>query len=246
MEIRNIAGKCHVVTFYQWENIATNIMVVEGEDAIYICDTFLGPACMEQLQRELLDALPPKQIKIFNSHADWDHHWGNCFFEGKEIIGHELTRSIIIERGQSDLESQIHYKQGNVSILPPNRTFKNKLEFERDGITFFHSPGHTPDSSSCLARTSGRLYSVLFTGDNVESPIPYINSSHLDEYMTTLERYLDLDVSYVVPGHGIPVAGNELIVENINYLEKLKAGQDVVLDGDFAKQIHEENLKVIG
>ena len=97
----------------------------------------------------------------------------------------------------SDFEKRRFAKEEIVIVLP-NRTFSDRLAFEEDGIEFFHSPGHTADSSSCYDRVDR----VLFVGDNVEEPLHYENTDDLGDYTRTLNHYLELDAKHIVTSHG--------------------------------------------
>ena len=85
-------------------------------------------------------------------------------------------------------------------------------------MRFFHTPGHTLDSSSCLDERDR----VLFVGDNVESPIPYLNNVNFDQYIRTLKSYLELDWKYIIAGHDPLLETPDLIKQNIDYLRKFR------------------------
>lgn len=59
---------------------------------------------MEIVKEYIKANLPEKEILVFNSHADWDHIWGNCAFEGVTIIGHEKTRTRMQEIGEFEVK----------------------------------------------------------------------------------------------------------------------------------------------
>src|SRR5512143_1492701 len=42
---------------------------------------------------------------VINTHYHADHAWGNCFFPGATVIGHALSRQVMLEKGQASLES---------------------------------------------------------------------------------------------------------------------------------------------
>jgi hypothetical protein len=72
----------------------------------------------------------------------------------------------------------------------------------------------------------------LFVGDNVETPIPYLNEPDLATYIASLNLYLELDWNYLVAGHD-PLQSNDLLVrENIEYLEGVAEWSIDMLDLD--------------
>ena len=127
-----------------------------------------------------------KPVVVFNSHADWDHIWGNCFFKEAMILGHENCRIRIQKDGPADLKRNAMRQQGEVILVPPTATFEESYVFDDDEIEFFYSPGHTIDSSSCFDHKE----KVLFVGDNVESDVPYVNHLNFDTYISSLQGYL--------------------------------------------------------
>ena len=51
---------------------------------------------MTILTNSLFNEIAGREVLVVNSHADWDHPWGNNYFTGERratIIGHELCRA---------------------------------------------------------------------------------------------------------------------------------------------------------
>jgi len=156
-----------------------------------------------------------KKSIAFNSHYDWDHIWGNVAFQNSWIISSDLTRTAIEKRGQEQLqENKADFAREEIEITLPNLTFSSRMVFENDGVEFFHSPGHTADSSSCYDRVDR----ILFVGDNVEDPLHYENADDLRDYVQTLKNYLKLDAKYIVTSHG-GVSDNKFVQST---LERVK------------------------
>lgn len=242
MEIRKLGKRTILCTFTELEGYPTNVLLLEGNARIYTCDTFLGPRAMQEIEQEASQGFHgTKENIVFNSHGDWDHHWGNCFFHNASIIAHRETRKCIIKSGDHDLSIHGDHAMGKVIITPPSTTFTRELTFHDDGISFFHAPGHTPDSSACMDLING----VLFAGDDVEYPIPCISSPDVSTFIDTLTSFLEMEVALVIPGHGIPVAGLDLVRDNLRYLESLEAGNPAVPSLPRAREIHGENEKIL-
>ncbi|MCY6959415.1 MBL fold metallo-hydrolase [Clostridium brassicae] len=222
MKVDRIGSRGFVFTFDELLNTefncTTNIYVIDGKSHIFICDTFLGPKSMLLIKKFIDKYLKKKEIIIFNSHSDWDHIWGNCFFKEQLIIAHENTIKNIEKNAQVELNKYRNYCQGKVSICLPNIIFTDKIHFYEEGIEFIYSPGHTNDSASCIDRVDN----ILFAGDNVESPNPYLNSNNFDEYERTLTNYIFMEVKRIIPGHG-EITDYDLVIKNLNYIKKLKS-----------------------
>jgi cyclase len=237
-----VGNRCIVFSFDDLADASpTNVLVILGSRHVFVCDTFLGPDPMAIVAEEIRKKHSNNPWIVFNSHADWDHHWGNCFFKNATIVSQEATRKIIEASGAGELVTFKEYIRGKVEIVPPNEVFLGRLRFPNEGIEFVHTPGHTSDSSSCIDLED----KVLFAGDNLEVPIPYLTTPDLDSYIETLKDYLGLDIEHVVPGHGTIVASKSLVSDNLAYLEALKKGDVVAVDSPRWKAIHEQNTRVL-
>lgn len=245
MHVQKI-GKRGLVFSFENDYIGdtTNVYVINTEETIFVCDTFLGPDSMEKVvnHEELKEDFKKKRIIVFNSHFDWDHVWGNSFFKDELIISHEKCKENLIKNGEEDLEKHGKQKEGEDELVIPKLTFGDKLVFEKEGVKFFHSPGHTSGSSSCYDSYD----QVLFVGDNLEKPIPYLNVAPIDDYLVSLKKYTTLKVKHIIPGHG-EIAASELLEKNLTYLEEVKNLQfDLKSYGEKQKKIHINNMKTIG
>lgn len=198
-----------------------NIYVIAGSEHLFICDTGFGSETVDEILSYLKErSLLSKPIIAFNSHADYDHVWGNHMFTNSPIIAQELSPSIFEKEGEELLKLYSSHKRGEVILTPPNKLFKEKLVFQEDDIEFYHTPGHTLESSSCYDRRD----KILFVGDNIETPFPYINFPNLKEYKSTLEEYLTRNVTVLLSGHDKIMYDKNLIKENLDYLKQLENG----------------------
>lgn len=222
MEIKHVGKRGIVFTFDDLStpdySSPTNVYVINTRKKFFLCDTFLGPASMKEVREYLEKKYGEKDYMVFNSHSHWDHHWGNSAFPKSKIIAHELCMEDMRKNAESELEKNAKFKRGKVTITYPNLLFKHNLNFEEEQILIFHSPGHTLDSSSCYDSKD----KVLFAADNLEEPIPYINSNleGLKEYIESLKHYASLDIEVIIPGHGL-VSDKSLLEANLQYLENL-------------------------
>src|SRR5689334_20482302 len=83
------------------EAMEVDAYAIITERYVVLGDTLLCPEDMAQVMQEIQDALAGRQLLVINSHADWDHAWGNGYFTGAHtapIIAHQHCRT----RLQSD------------------------------------------------------------------------------------------------------------------------------------------------
>jgi glyoxylase-like metal-dependent hydrolase (beta-lactamase superfamily II) len=240
MKIREIGKRGTLFTFDDLNGFETNCYLINCEKYIFVVDTFLGPQSMEGIKDYIESKLQSKPVIVFNSHFHFDHIWGNCAFKGSIIISHDGCRKLMEEYSNGELEEYGKYKKGEVNIVYPNLTFTDKLIFEEEGIEFFHTPGHSDDSASFIDRVDR----VLFVGDNIESPIPYLCTEDLDRYIATLESYCKTDVEFIVCGH---CDGNRALVErNLDYVKKFKDRNVREFEEGECSEIHRVNLQTLG
>jgi len=199
----------------------TNVYAIVGSRHVFVVDTFLGPEPMEEVKTRLVnEGIAKKPIVVFNTHADYDHFWGNQSFEGSLIVSHDSALRRIRTQGEEGLKEYREHMIGRVKLTPPSLVFRKKLTFVEDGVEFFYTPGHTGDSASCFDSVDG----VLLPGDNLETPYPYINLLNLKEYTQSLDEYTRLDAKVIIPGHDPPQRDKTLLEENLAYIRGVASG----------------------
>jgi glyoxylase-like metal-dependent hydrolase (beta-lactamase superfamily II) len=234
MIIRQIGKRGTLFTF----DDKISVFLITGTRFHLLCDTHLGPDSMAEIRKFLQDHSLHDRVVIFNSHSDWDHIWGNCAFPGSCIIGQERCRERMEERGEYDLVENNSLKRGDVRITPPNLLFSTRLFLEDEEIEFSYAPGHTADSAICYDRTD----SVLYLGDLVEDPIPYLDAGDLDQYLVTLRSLITHPAQILVSGHS-GIVTRDLIVKNMKYISDIRDGIRVdsrIFTG--YEQVHQWNL----
>jgi len=221
MAVRDISKVGNRGVIFTFEDDIT-VYLVNAEKSWFLCDTHLGPQSMECIKQYISTQSNKKEVIVFNSHSDWDHIWGNCAFEGGIIIGHETCRNRMNEIGVFDLARLTEYHQGIVRIVLPNLTFSDRLTFVDDEIEFIYAPGHTIDSCLCFDSKD----SVLFVGDLVESPIPYLDFEDLEAYMKTLDFIKNFPAMVKISSHS-GIIHHALIESNKSYVKDVFQGNPI-------------------
>src|SRR5215207_476428 len=70
--------------------------VVVSERYVVLIDTLINRRTAEALLEIARPHLPGRQVLVVNTHADWDHAWGNHVFAGSSAV---LPAPIIASRG---------------------------------------------------------------------------------------------------------------------------------------------------
>lgn len=214
--------------------------------------------------------------KVVTTHADPDHLWGNKLVEEAEIIcskacSDELysikPKSIKLTRLLGSIFSLIPffslpkighwlknmaapYNVDNIEIIPPNRTFSGELKIDvggREVILIEAGPAHTEGDVMVYLPDA----KVLYTGDLIFNGVtPPMWAGPTENWLSCLNKILEMDVEHIVPGHGA-VTDKNGVKKVIHYLEYIndavikrhkmglsveKAVYDIIKDEDFKRQ----------
>ncbi len=222
MIARSVGSRGMLLTF----DDGISVYLIHGSRVTVLCDTHLGPDSMAAIQPYLNRNRRSNPLMIFNSHADWDHIWGNCAFPDSFIIAHEACRTRMEDRGIFDLNENRAQVRGDVVLRFPDLTFRDHLTLADEGIVFSAAPGHTVDSAICYDQRD----KVLYLGDLVEEPIPYLDAADLNQYLKTLQGLWDHEAETLVSAHS-GIISRDLIPKNMGYIRNIQDG--VSIDSSF-------------
>jgi cyclase len=179
---------------------------------------------------------------VIDSHHHGDHAYGNAVWakEGATIISQKLCADWLRTKGPKEFEAAGKGKTGRKDIAEsflkvPDLIFDDKLVLD-DGTQraelLFLGHAHTPgDAFLYLPK-----HKLLCTGDAcVNGAFNYTGHSDTASWIRVMERAKQLDVKYVLPGHG-PVANKDVLDKQRNYFVELRAQIQKGLDAgkDFA------------
>lgn len=195
-----------------------NTGVIIGDDSVMIVDAQATPR-LANMVVEKIRTVTDKPIKyVVLTHYHAVRVLGASAFGASEIIASEKARSMIVERGQEDWDSEFgrfpRLFQGHESIPGltwPTLTFNDRLTLylgkRRVDLRFLgraHTAGdivaHVPDEN------------VLFTGDIVEAHSAcYCGDAHFQDWPQTLAAIRALQPSAIAPGRGDALVGTEQV-----------------------------------
>ncbi|MGH7597769.1 MAG: MBL fold metallo-hydrolase [bacterium] len=220
--------------------------VIIGDNYTVVWDSLSHPRDMQPV----LPLLEQKYWVLVYTHADWDHIWGTAALpdHGKTIIAHWLSIARFEEEAPGELREKQIVQPGawdDVVLAPPTLTIEDEFELTLGNISvhLHYLPGHTLD---CIVGFIPE-WGILLAGDTVETPLPVINAdSPIEKWIAGLQKWEnDTRVQHVIPAHG-RIGGRELLRQNIDYLQNLRAGipPDVPDDlDDFYRETHEKNMR---
>jgi glyoxylase-like metal-dependent hydrolase (beta-lactamase superfamily II) len=186
-----------------------------------VVDTLCCPADMLPVQLYAVKSGRSRPLLVVNTHADWDHVWGNSTFAGHPIVAHRLCLERLRRDGQAEIDRMRRENPGcpPIPLQVPDWVFDGSLSIAGGDLTFqlLDTAGHTEDSVSVHVPELG----LLVAGDAVEYPLPRLSQAGLTQrYIRELYRLSALKTRTVIPSHG-PVSGPELIQANAHYLRTL-------------------------
>jgi glyoxylase-like metal-dependent hydrolase (beta-lactamase superfamily II) len=214
-----------------------------GTKSAVVIDTLARPQDMAPFL-ELIErsGLP---CSVVDTHADWDHAWGNCAFPKSAILGHTDCYTRLRSReARETLARKRRERPGfydGVRLVAPSATFDTQMTIDAGGfeVELHHLPGHTSDSIVAYVPAHG----LLVAGDCVEDPFPLLESGPLDEWIARLRSWAARDIKTVVPAHG-PVSGPELLLANAEYLSSLRSEPSCpVASPSFYVEAHRRNVE---
>ncbi len=186
-----------------------NSGVVIGDDSVLVVDAQATPTMAEDVIARIRTVTdkPVKHVVLSHYHAV--RVLGASGYAGAEIITSDVTRDMIVERGQQDMDSEIgrfprlfRGKESIPGLTWPDITFHREMTLwlGRREVRIIHvGRSHTAgDTVVWLPKER-----VMFAGDTVEfGATPYCGDAHFADWPGTLEKIRKLAPEKLVPGRG--------------------------------------------
>jgi cyclase len=196
----------------------SNAGLVTGDGVSLLVDTLFDVP----LTRNMLEGLEPitgtKPIgTLVNTHSNGDHWFGNQLLKDREIIASEAAVEEMPNAGPERLEALKEmpgaigdfareifgpFDWSDFEPTMPTRSFKGQLDLDVGGTKvelIELGPAHTAGDIVAWVPSAKTLFTgdLLFIGGT-----PIIWAGPLSNWVAACDFMLNLDVEYVVPGHG--------------------------------------------
>ncbi len=234
----------------EFDGMEVDCYLLATERFLLFCDTLIRPADMATVSAMLPGELRKRPVLVMDSHADWDHAWGNGYFTGEHaapLIAHEHCRQRLeSEEARTFLASyQKTYPNHfhTVVLTPPTVTFHDKLSLHGGDLTveLFSAPGHCADH---IAAWLPELQ-LLLAFDAVETPIPLLkDAASAPSMLSTLERFLSLHPQRVLCSHG-RTTSPAIIQANLAYFREIERRCRAVLARHRPTEVELEHASVL-
>ena len=186
-----------------------NSGVIIGDESVLVIDAQATPKLARQVIEKIRTVTDKPISHVVLSHYHAVRVLGAYAYDAKDIIMSDKARSMVVERGQEDWDSEFDrfprlFKgyQEIPGLTWPTTTFEKKMSVflgkRRIDLYFLgraHTAGdiviHVPDSNA------------LFTGDIVEyKSACYCGDAHLQDWPRTLKNIAKFQAVSLVPGRG--------------------------------------------
>ena len=225
-EIQHPQVDSRIRIFRAGEEVDT--FVVSTSRFVVFIDTMSTPALMQQVIENVRPDIDGRLVLVVNTHADWDHVYGNSLFapDGERpalIVGSALTRERLrspaaLERLRKQQAEESRF--ADVRLVPPDLVFTDALSLDGGDLTLklLATPGHTPDHCSVWIPEIG----TLLAGDAAEFPFPSVrDGATLAQVRSSLQYLKTLQPKVVLPCHGGTI-GPDLLDQNLAYFNRLR------------------------
>jgi glyoxylase-like metal-dependent hydrolase (beta-lactamase superfamily II) len=179
---------------------------------------------------------------------------GASAYTGAEIIASDVTRALIVERGQQDMDSEIgrfprlfRGKESIPGLTWPHLTFHKQMTLwmgKREVQIIHIGRSHTAgDTVVWLPKER-----VMFAGDTVEyGATPYCGDAHFTDWPGTLDAVRALGPEALVPGRGRSLTTRREVEEGIEGTRAFTSDlfsrvRQVVAKGWTLKQVYDDAM----
>jgi len=198
-----------------------NVGAIEGEDFLVAFEARATPvAARDWLQklRQHTDK-PVKYLVLSHYHAV--RVLGASAFDAEEIIAHEMTKTLIDERGMEDWASEFgrmprlfREPESIPGLTHPTRTFSDGLQIELGGsrgLLELHYCGRGHTAGDIIAWLP--QHKILFAGDLVEAQAALYTGDafHMDWSTGTLDRVKSFGAEQLIGGRGAVARGRAAV-----------------------------------
>jgi glyoxylase-like metal-dependent hydrolase (beta-lactamase superfamily II) len=224
--------------------------IIVTQRYVLLVDTVINPQTAGQMLAWAEPYLGEgRQLLVINTHADYDHCWGNQLFAGETavhpapIIGSHRSPALFEQdeaklylAKMQELEPEIF---NEVVFTPPTLLIHDKFVIDGGDLTveLLPTPGHTDDHYSLFLP---EIKTVL-AADAAELPYPVARVPEgLPQMRKSLAKLADLPAETVLYCHAPVTAGRQLLLDNVAYFSAIEAQCRAALARGIAPEVSED------
>ncbi len=186
-----------------------NSGVIVGPAGVVVIDAQATPRMAAEVQAKIATVTDRPVDTVVLSHYHAVRVLGASGYPAHSVITSDVTRELIVERGQQDMDSEIgrfprlfRGRDGIPGLTWPTQTF-------RGAMTLWHGAREVQIIHVGRSHTAGDTIvwlpaeRVLFAGDTVEfGAAPYCGDAHFADWPGVIARLRALGAEKMVPGRG--------------------------------------------
>jgi glyoxylase-like metal-dependent hydrolase (beta-lactamase superfamily II) len=199
---------------------------------VVLVDTIINP----QTAATMLGYAQPyctagRQLLVVNSHADYDHCWGNQLFAGPTASypAPIIASRLCVEQFQTQWATETLQAMqaeepaifGEVILTPPTISFDNTLTIDGGDLTLqlLPAPGHTVDHAALYLPE----INTLLAADAAEVPYPAARTlAGLPIMRQSLAQLAALKPTTALYCHAPVTIGPQLLHDNLAYFDRIE------------------------
>jgi glyoxylase-like metal-dependent hydrolase (beta-lactamase superfamily II) len=206
--------------------------IVVTQRFVVLVDTVINPATAQRMVEHACPYLDAgRTLLVINTHADYDHAWGNQLFIGLDarfpapVIGSQRCAERLLDGGEAPSLAKMQATEpaifGEVRLTPPTVRFEGQMTIDGGDLALhlLPTPGHTDDHIAIYIPE----IATLLAGDAAELPYPAARAvDGLPQMRASLQTLAALDAKAVLYCHAPVEAGPQLLRDNIAYFDALE------------------------
>ena len=203
-----------------------NIGFIVGDDAIAVIDTGGNYLVGNQLRQYITENFKQPIKYVINTHAHLDHVYGNIYFDEVVIYGHKnLPKAMQL---RANIYEQLNEKyQGKVASSSPLVLATKLVEIGQDvdldlGNRKITLSAYPVAHSEADLTVYDQKTQVLWSGDLVFIERTPSIDGNIHGYIKALQFINELEISQIIPGHGIPSSKEYATQAMLGYLMTLR------------------------
>lgn len=207
--------------------LVNSFIVVTARYLVFV-DTLINSATAGALLAIAEPWRAGRQLLAINTHADWDHAWGNHMFVGSQapapapiIASRRCAERLRSPEAAEELAAMQAREPGrfdDVRLTPSTLLFEERLTIDGGDLTLelFATPGHRADHISIFIPE----LRALLAGDAAELPFPFVESAAtMPDLRASLARLVALEPQTALYCHAPVGAGPDLLRQNSAYFD---------------------------
>ena len=199
-----------------------NSGIIVGDDSVMVIDAQATPTLARQVIQKVRSVTDKPISHLVLSHYHAVRVLGASEYKASNIIMSSKARSMVVERGQEDWDSEFarfpRLFEGHESIPGltwPTLTFNDRLTIhlgKRRVELMFLGRAHTAGDIVAFVPDE----QVMFTGDIVEyHSACYCGDGHFNDWGGTLDNIAAFRPAAIAPGRGDALVGDKMVGEAI-------------------------------